>query len=129
MKQYIGVDIGGTTVKAAVVDENGKIVRRSTIPTLPTRPFAEVAADIAKQIQELSAGEKIEGAGVGCPGTIDSASGVVKFSANLYWTDAPLGEELGKRTGLSVRVSNDANVAAFMSGYRCGGKAGEGECV
>ena len=113
MKQYIGVDIGGTTVKAAVVDENGKIVRRSTIPTLPTRPFAEVAADIAKQIQELSAGEKIEGAGVGCPGTIDSASGVVKFSANLYWTDAPLGEELGKRTGLSVRVSNDANVAAL----------------
>ena len=50
MKKYIGVDIGGTTVKAAVVDENGRILRRSTIPTLATRPFEKVAEDIAAQI-------------------------------------------------------------------------------
>ena len=57
MKKYIGVDVGGTTVKAALVDENGKILRRSSIPTLATRKSDELIADIIAQIKEHAAND------------------------------------------------------------------------
>ena len=113
MKKYIGVDIGGTTIKAALVSHDGEIIRRSTIPTKPTRPYSEVAEDIAAQIAKLKEGEEVEGIGVGCPGIVDSSRGYVEYSCNLYWTGVPLAEELGKLTGLKVRVCNDANAAAL----------------
>ena len=113
MKKYIGIDIGGTAVKSALVGEDGKILRRSSIPTVATRPYKEIAADIAEQIKALSGGETVEGVGIGCPGAIDSAHGLIKYSNNLYWKDVPLGEELKRLTGWSVHISNDANVAAL----------------
>lgn len=123
MKKYIGIDIGGTTVKAALVGEDGAIVRRSTIPTQATRPFAQVAADIATQIAELRGDDKIEGVGIGCPGSIDSGRGVVVFSNNLYWNNVPLAEELHRLTGERVRVCNDANAAALGETRFGAGKA------
>lgn len=113
MKKYIGIDIGGTTVKAALVGEDGKILRRSTIPTVATRPYKEVAADIAAQIEELRAGDDIGGVGIGCPGAIDSTNGIIKYSNNLYWENVPLVRELHERTGADIRVCNDANAAAL----------------
>ncbi len=113
MKKYIGVDIGGTTVKSALVDSDGRILKRSTIPTLPTRHYGELAVDIAAQIGELSEGDNVDSIGVGCPGIVDSSRGYVEYSCNLYWKDVPLADELSRLTGKRVRVCNDANAAAL----------------
>ncbi len=113
MKKYVGIDIGGTAVKAALIADDGTILRRSSVPTLATRPYAAVAADIAKQIVELSSGERIEGVGIGCPGAIDSRAGVIRYANNLYWKDVPLADELHKTVNAPICISNDANVAAL----------------
>ncbi len=113
MKKYVGIDIGGTAVKSAIVGEDGKIYARSSVPTLATRPYTEVAADIAKQILTLSDGVAVEGVGIGCPGAIDSERGFVNYSNNLYWKNVPLADELRKYVKAPIRISNDANVAAL----------------
>lgn len=113
MKNYVGVDIGGTTVKTAIVSEKGKILRSSAIPTKPNRPYRELIADVAEQIKELCAGEKFEAIGIGCPGIIDSVKGFIVYSCNLFWRDVPLGDEMAKIFGVPVKVSNDANCAAL----------------
>lgn len=113
MKKYIGIDIGGTSLKCALVSEEGKILCKSAVPTLATRHYSAIADDLAREIKTLCGSEKVEGVGIGCPGAIDSARGVIIYSNNLYWKDVPLGEELHKRTGLRVCISNDANVAAL----------------
>lgn len=113
MKKYIGVDVGGTTVKAALVDENGKILRRSSIPTLATRKSDELIADIIAQIKELAANDVYEGVGVGCPGTVDSETGDVMYSCNLYWENVPLVKKLCKALNKPVKACNDASAAAL----------------
>lgn len=113
MKRYVGIDIGGTTVKAAIVTQDGKIEKRSTIPTKATRPYGEIIADIAWQVKSLAEGTKVEGVGIGCPGMIDSRRGIVNYSCNLFWSKVPLADELSRLVGLPVKVSNDANVAAL----------------
>lgn len=113
MKKYIGIDIGGTAVKAAIVGEDGKILKRSSIPTLATRPYAQIVADIGKQVNELMKGETVEAIGIGCPGAIDSVHGIIRYNNNLYWKNVPLVEELHKYVKHEIRISNDANVAAL----------------
>ena len=111
--QWIGIDIGGTNVKAALVDRTGRIVRKSSVTTGKTRTPQQIIDDIARQIAELSGGESYEAIGVGCPGAIDSAQGNVNYSNNLGWVNVPLGKLLAAATGKPVKVSNDANVAAL----------------
>ena len=123
MKKYVGIDIGGTAVKGILVQEDGTILRRSSIPTLATRPFEEVAKSIGEQILALKADEKIEGVGVGCPGTIDGVRGLVHYSNNLYWKDAHIVDALQQIVDAPVKIANDANAAA-LGEYRFGaGKA------
>lgn len=114
----IGVDLGGTNIKAGIVDENGKILAKSSIPTIKERVAELVIDDMAGQIKKLIADNKIEygdilGIGVGSPGAINSADGVVDYSNNLNWSDVHLAEQLNKFINLPVMVSNDANVAAL----------------
>lgn len=123
MKHYIGIDIGGTFIKSAVVREDGTIVKRSSMPTLATRPYREIAADIVKQLQLLQQDMPVEGVGIGCPGAIDSQSGVVQYSNNLYWKNVPLADEIKKAVQCPVRISNDANVAALGEARFGAGKA------
>ena len=73
----IGIDLGGTFVKAGLVDENGRIVVKSKIPTKIERPYVEVFEDMANQARKLceDAGitlADVEKVGVGCPGAITS---------------------------------------------------------
>lgn len=111
---YVGIDIGGTNVKAGLIDGTGKVCKKSSIPTLATRSPKLVIADIAKQIGELTRGETYEAVGIGCPGAINSNDGIVEYSNNLYWKNVPLAAELRELLGgKPVRVSNDANVAAL----------------
>lgn len=78
---YLGVDLGGTNIKAALVSENGEIVKEAAAPTNLPRTAQEVCDDIAALCLQLSAGEPVAGIGVGCPGTV--CDGVVLYSNNL----------------------------------------------
>lgn len=123
MKYFAGLDLGGTFIKCGIVSEDGRIVAKSKIPTDCSSPET-VARDVAKEIGALlsSAGVKIDAVGIGSPGLIDSERGVVAFSGNLNWHNAPLGTEVEKATGLKTFVTNDANAAALGESFCGAGK-------
>ena len=108
---YLGVDLGGTNIKAALVTENGKIVKEASAPTNLPRTAEKVCDDIAELCLQLAAGEQVAAIGVGCPGTVDD--GVVLYSNNLDWHDFAMADYLKAKTGLPVCIGNDANVAAL----------------
>lgn len=115
---YIGVDIGGTFIKAGVCNGQGKILAKSAIPTGKERPYLEIAEDMAKQIYALCEEAKIPlssvvGVGAGSPGNIDSATGTVIYSPNIRWDNVPIGACLSELIGKPVRLTNDANAAAL----------------
>lgn len=110
---YVGIDIGGTFIKAGLVDENGIIVKNSSIETKATRKAERVIEDMIAQIKALTEGVEYASVGVGCPGSIYSETGTVEYSNNLYWRKVPLGEMLKAALGKPAYVSNDANVAAL----------------
>lgn len=108
---YIGVDLGGTNIKAALVNETGAIVKEIDVPTRLPRSAESVCDDIAAMCRSLAAGLTVAGIGVGCPGTIDG--GTVRFSNNLDWHDFAMARYLQTRTNLPVTLANDANAAAL----------------
>ena len=91
---YVGVDIGGTNVKAGIIDETGKIVVKSSIPTDSDKDYKKITGDVAAQIRALADSAKIDwqevaGVGIGCPGIITSETGVVDYTCNLGWRRLP----------------------------------------
>lgn len=115
---YIGVDVGGTGIKAGVVSKQGDILAKASIPTGRERPYGEIIADIASLCERVAqaAGVSladIAAVGVGVPGICDPKTGVIPFCTNLGWHDVPFVRELHARLGLPVYVDNDATVAGF----------------
>ncbi len=108
---YLGVDLGGTNIKAALVTESGEIVKEASIPTNLPRTGEEICDDIAALCGQLAQGEQVVGIGIGCPGTVDH--GVVLYSNNLDWHDFAMADYLKAKTGMQVYIGNDANVAAL----------------
>jgi len=113
VKNFVGIDIGGTNIKIAVVDEKGKIVKKSSIKTLSTREYAHVIADIVSEITKITNGIEYEAIGIGCPGAVDSKNGVIEYSPNLYWKNVPLAKLIAAKVKKTVKVANDASVAAL----------------
>ena len=118
MNYYIGLDIGGTNLKAGVVDELGNILSESDIPTGADRPQEVVLQDIISAITGAIAASSVSknnilAVGVGSPGVVDSDTGTVIYNNNLGWHDFKIGELLSKALNLPVRVENDANAAAL----------------
>ena len=97
---YLGVDLGGTNIKAALVDADGAIMKEASTPTKLPRPAEAVCDDIAALCNQLAQGQQVAGIGVGCPGTVDG--GIVRYSNNLDWHDFAMGDYLRARTGLPV---------------------------
>lgn len=117
-KYYIGIDLGGTFIKGGIVSENGEIVVEDKVPTESDKGGEKVMDNVAALIEKLlfkSSLKKEEtvGIGMGVPGMIDSKNGIVVFSNNLRWHHLHISEGVEKRTGLKVRIANDANVAAL----------------
>lgn len=115
---YIGVDLGGTNIAAGVVDENGKILSQGSVPTLNERHYSEIVKDMAQVCKKVTedAGltlKDIKAIGIGSPGTIDNANGVVAYSNNINMEHTPLAAELQKYIDLPVNIENDANAAAY----------------
>ena len=115
---YIGVDLGGTNIAAGVVDEQGKILKQGSTPTMNERHYSEIVRDMAELCKKITeeAGlnmSDIQGIGIGCPGSIDNKTGMVVYANNLKMDHTPLAKELKKYIDLPVNVENDANAAAM----------------
>lgn len=131
MKYAIGVDIGGMSVKAGLVDENGAMLEKNTVKSADTPE--KLIKNMAGQINSLLAGNKLDiadvcGIGVGCPGAISGEKGVVDILPNLGWKNVPLAAELKKYFDTRIRLSNDAN-AAVLGEYKYGCARGYTNCV
>ncbi len=128
MKYAIGVDIGGTTVKIGILEENGKIVTKWEIPTVTANGGEQIIPDIAKSVKETIAKEGISesdlmGLGVGAPGAVDEEGFMPGGAVNLGWKSFNLRETFEKEfPGLKIKASNDANVAAFGEMWQGGGR-------
>ena len=125
---YIGVDLGGTGIKAGVVNEKGEILSKGSTPTMAERPYQAVIADIATLCKTVAADanitvEDIEAIGVGVPGICDPKTGIIPKCTNLGWLDVPFVSELQSHIAKPVIVDNDATVAGFAE-YIAGVSAG-----
>lgn len=128
MRYRIGIDLGGTNIKAGLVDEKDRILLEKRIPTDAERTADEIIGDMAKLVRDLlcesaAAGGDIAGVGIGSPGTIDTDTGMVVYSNNMNWENVPLGPILSDMLSLSVKVANDANCAA-LGEMKAGGARG-----
>lgn len=113
MQQYIGIDLGGTNIKGALVSETGKILKQRSAPTHAEAGAEAVTKTIAAMICALAEGESVSGVGMGCPGTVDDQEGTVVYACNLGWVHYDVRTALRELTGYSVRLVNDANAAAL----------------
>jgi glucokinase len=110
----VGIDVGGTTTKAAVVGGQGEVLARAERPTdthAGTKTIIAVAEDLLSRSKDFEAG--IAAVGIGAAGFVDAATGSVTFSPNLSYDDPHIAEALRTRVGLPVIVDNDANAAAW----------------
>lgn len=115
---YLGIDLGGTNIAVGIVDENNKIIGRATAKTIvPCAPeemcdrLAEVAF-AAIDDAKISI-DDIPWVGIGCPGTVNRATGIVEFANNLHFKNFELSKLLGQRMNKKIIIENDANAAAY----------------
>ncbi len=124
---YLGIDLGGTNIAIGIVDENYKIVKKGSTPTLSERDLEEVVKDIAALSKKLLAETNIDiseiaHAGIGSPGSIDPENGVVISSNNIRMYNYPIVDVLKKYLPIeNIYIDNDANAAAL--GEAMGGAA------
>jgi glucokinase len=131
MPSIVAIDIGGTTVKLALVrtaadGKSHQILIHDKCDTGPDDPGHDMVARIAGSARKLieRTGEKPVGVGVGCPGLIDNKNGIVVVSANLpTLKEFPLAAELSKHLDLPTAIHNDAK-AAMLGEYNFGPNRG-----
>jgi glucokinase len=108
----LGVDLGGTKLLAALVDDEGRLVRTAHRPTGAETGPARVLDLVADALAELDA--PVRGIGLGFPGLVDGERGRVRSSIMLDgWADVPLAARLGERFGVPCAVDNDVNAHAL----------------
>lgn len=127
MKKRIGIDLGGTFIKAGITDENNDIIVSGKTPTGLPCDSAVVIKNCADLIRKLLADAKvsiedIEWIGMGIPGTVDCEKGVVEYANNLGFNDVHVREMLTDEFHIPVFLGNDANVAAYGEYKKCGEK-------
>lgn len=120
MKKYrIGVDIGGTNIKIALVDFDGKIIYSNTTPTRAEMGYEAGVNNIKQAIKELmqetgADNKTIEAIGFGLPGQIDYKEGVVKNLPNIPgWVNIPLAKIIEEEFSIPTRLDNDVRCAAL----------------
>lgn len=121
-----GVDIGGTTVKMGLFQEDGTVLDKWEIKTKVENEGEAILPDVADSIHEKLKEHQIEkkdvcGVGVGVPAPV-TGDGVVKQTTNLGWGYKEVKRELEELTGLTAKIGNDANVAALGEMWKGGGQ-------
>ncbi len=126
----IGIDLGGTGIKAGVVDEKGNIIAKVKCPTNVERGYEAVIrdmADLCKKAAEAAnvSMDEIQSVGIGIPGLINPKTGIVPICVNLGWKNVPMIEEMHKYIDKPIFVDNDATVAGLaeaIAGVSAGAK-------
>ena len=121
MKKYIGCDLGGTNLRAAIVDvDDGTVLHQMSIPTLAREGHEAVMKRMAELFLQIiqSAGmnkEDIGGIGIGVPGVLDLEKGETLFLPNLpgTWPHIPLGDTITELTGLPTALLNDVRSITY----------------
>ena len=113
----IGIDVGGTNVKIALVDGNGNIAYSNTAPTHAEMGLNYTIENIKQAIRDLiteSRVENLEGIGFDFPGQIDYKNGVVKLAPNIPgWVDIPIAKIIEDEFHVPVKIDNDVHCAAL----------------
>ena len=129
----VGIDLGGTNIAVGVVDENNAIIARATSKTKVDSPeqVADAMAETARAAL-ANAGltlDDVPWVGLGSPGTINKATGIIEFSNNLPFSNTPMEQMLSQRLdGKKVLMENDANAAAYGE-YMAGALKGADNAV
>lgn len=125
---YIGIDVGGTDVKIGLLDENANILAQGKTPTGVGGSYQDIIKNMADYAKALVSQigctlDDVAAVGVGVPGVVNNASGVVMRCVNMQWWDVPLREELQKHIPKPMVIDNDANLAGYAESV-CGVSAG-----
>ena len=123
MKTYIGIDLGGTNVRVARVDETGKVLAQVKGPSYGQEGPAKVMANLEEMVREIPDWNEAEGIGVGVPGPVDTKAGSMVLSTNLPgFAGYPFASEMQKQFGMPAFLNNDANVAGLAEALVGAGK-------
>lgn len=117
----VGIDVGGTNIRASVVDGDGEVLDTVQAPTPHSAHALEDGLDRA--VRELCARHDIGAVGLAVAGFVDESRSSVRFAPHLPWEDTAVAGRLGRRLGLPVILEHDAN-AAMWAEYRFGAAAG-----
>ncbi len=118
-KNRIGIDVGGTNVKIALVDDSGKIIYSNSVPTRAEMGYEYTVNNIKQAIYDLMKETKltakdIEGIGFGFPGQVDYKSGIVRLAPNIPgWVEVPIAKMIEDEFHIPTRVDNDVRCAAL----------------
>ena len=112
MENVVGVDLGGTNIKAALVAKKGKIIKKYETATEAKKGTKTVINNIISAINEVKFG-KILAIGIGSPGPMDYKNGIITNPVNLPFRNVPLKKILQKKFSLPVFLDNDANCFAL----------------
>jgi len=119
MKNRIGIDVGGTNVKIALVDDKGKITYSNSVPTRAEMGYEYTINNMKQAIRDLLSETKlsakdIEGIGFGLPGQVDFKSGIVRLITNIPgWVEIPLARIIEDEFHIPTRIDNDVRCAAL----------------
>lgn len=127
MSYYCGIDLGGTNIKAGIVDGDGKLLNKVSIKTRAERAMEEIIHDMGQLAVDAikDAGlevKDIEAIGIGSPGTPDNDEGLLVYSSNLPFNKAPMRKLIREVIDLPVYIDNDANCAAMAEAVAGAGK-------
>ncbi|MFD1397418.1 ROK family glucokinase [Kroppenstedtia eburnea] len=115
---FIGIDLGGTSIKLGITDATGHLLHKDEMPTRPAegaKAGMERMAAGARQLAESAgiAWGDVKGLGLGAPGFLDLAEGKILRLTNIPWENVPIRDGLQDLLGIPVVIDNDANVAAL----------------
>jgi glucokinase len=123
--KVVGIDVGGTNLRAALINENGNIIKRLTVPSRADNGIELVVENLGNLIEEIKEGENVDGVGIGIPGIIDTAKETITQAPNiLHVHNYPFRHILMAKIGkdIPVVVENDANCAALGELWKGVGK-------
>ena len=111
----LAIDIGGTSMKGALVDRQGHLSSRFVVPVVPGEEqesaLDRLIASAKESLQNLSEDDRVIGIGCGVPGGINTFTGVCDYASNLGWKNLPVARILSDKLSLPCKIDNDANAA------------------
>jgi len=112
---YVGVDLGGTKIAAAIINDEGAIQKKVYLPTRASGGTEIVVGGVFQAISTLLEGttQKPQSIGIGVPGAVRDDTGIVVFTPNLPLRNVDITSELSKKYNCPVRLGNDANCAVL----------------